>query len=95
MNQELLSSLEYIEREKGLSKEILLDALRQALLSACRKTYPGREDFDIQIDPETCDIRLFEKGEIINDANFGRIAAQTASRTSSSKWVLSGPIQPG
>jgi len=80
MNQELLSSLEYIEREKGLSKEILLDALRQALLSACRKTYPGREDFDVQIDPQTCDIRLFEKGEIIDDANFGRIAAQTAKQ---------------
>ncbi len=81
MNQELLSSLEYIEKEKGISKEVLLEALRQALLSACRKTYPGREDtFDVQIDSRTCDIKLMENGKRIEDADFGRIAAQTAKQ---------------
>ena len=80
MNQELLSSIEYIEKEKGIPKEVLLDALRQALLSACRKTHPGREDFEIQIDSKTCDIRLLEGGKAIHDADFGRIAAQTAKQ---------------
>lgn len=80
INQELLSSLEYIEKEKGISKEVLLDALRQALLSACKKTYPGREGFEIQIDPKTCAIRLFENGKLFQDSDFGRIAAQTAKQ---------------
>ena len=80
MNQELLSSLEYIEKEKGIPKEILGEALRQALLSACRKTYPNRDDFEIKIDPLTCDIRLLEGGKLIEDADFGRIAAQTAKQ---------------
>ena len=80
MSQELLSSLEYIEKEKGIQKEVLLEALRQALLSACRKTYPSREEFEIQIDPKTCDIRVLDQGKEIRDANFGRIAAQTAKQ---------------
>src|SRR5438552_3920687 len=80
MNQDLLSSLEYIEKEKGIPKEALMEALKQALLSACRKTYPNREDFEIQIDPATCRIRLLENGKPINDADFGRIAAQTAKQ---------------
>ena len=80
MNQELLSSLEYIEKEKGIKKEVLLDALRQALLSACRKTYPDREEFEIQIDPLSCDIKLLDRGKIIHDSDFGRIAAQTAKQ---------------
>lgn len=80
MSQELLSSLEYIEKEKGIQKDVLLEALRQALLSACRKTYPGREEFEIQIDPKTCSIRLLENGKEIDDAHFGRIAAQTAKQ---------------
>jgi transcription termination/antitermination protein NusA len=80
MNQELLSSLEYIEKEKGIKKEVLLEALRQALLSACRKTYPDRQDFDIQIDPQTFAIRLVEGGKPVHDTDFGRIAAQTAKQ---------------
>ncbi len=80
MNQDLLSSLEYIEKEKGIPKEALMEALKQALLSACRKTYPNREDFEIQIDPATYRIRLMENGKPVNDADFGRIAAQTAKQ---------------
>src|SRR3989338_6196481 len=80
MNQELLSSLEYIEKEKGIPKEILLEALRQALLSACRKTYPNQQDFEIQIDSRTCDIHLLKQGAPIVDSEFGRIAAQTAKQ---------------
>jgi transcription termination/antitermination protein NusA len=58
-----------------------LEALRQALVSACRKTYAGPgEDFDIQIDPKSCDIRLLKAGTEINDVEFGRIAAQTAKQ---------------
>ena len=80
MNKELISSLEYIEKEKGIPKGILLDALRQALLSACRKTYSDQEDFEIQIDPQSCDIQLVHHGQVIEDADFGRIAAQTAKQ---------------
>jgi N utilization substance protein A len=80
MNQELLSSLEYIEKEKGIPKEVLVEALRQALMSACRKTYPTRPEVEIQIDPLTLDIRLMDSGKIIQDSEFGRIAAQTAKQ---------------
>ena len=65
MNSELLTSLEYIEKEKGIPKEVLLDALRQALLSACRKTYPNRENFEIKIDIQSCSIHLLENGKEI------------------------------
>ncbi len=80
MNQELLTSLEYVEKEKGISKAMLLEALSQALLSACRKGYPDPERFSIEIDPKTCDIRLFENGKPFHDPKFGRIAAQTAKQ---------------
>lgn len=80
MTQELLATLEYIEKEKSIGKEILLEALKQALLSACRKTYSETEDFEIQINPETADIKVFRNGKEIHDADFGRIAAQTAKQ---------------
>lgn len=80
MNQDLLTSLEYIEKEKGVTKEVLLEALKQALVSACRKTYPNLHSVEIDIDPGTYKIRLLADGKEIQDAAFGRIAAQTAKQ---------------
>lgn len=80
MNQDLLASLEYIEKEKGIQKEVLLEALKQALVSACRKSYPDRQGLEINIDPQSYQIRLLENGKPVNDAGFGRIAAQTAKQ---------------
>ena len=76
-----MASLEYIEKEKGISKEVLLDALRHALLSACRKgSLEKAEAFDVQIDPKTFRITMLLNGQEINDPRFGRIAAQTAKQ---------------
>lgn len=81
MSQELLASLEYIEKEKGVSREVLFDAIRQALISACRKTFPEYgEDFDVQIDPQTMRIQMLRAGKVFSDPHFGRIAAQTAKQ---------------
>lgn len=80
MSEELLHMLSYIEKEKGIRKEVLLDALRAALLSACRKTFSNPEGVDVQINPGTGDIQVFENGKEIFNADFGRIAAQTAKQ---------------
>ncbi|MBI3999556.1 MAG: transcription termination/antitermination protein NusA [Candidatus Omnitrophica bacterium] len=80
MSQELLNTLEFIEKEKSIKKEVLLEALRAALLSACRKTFPNSEDVDVQINPRTGDIQLFDGGKEVYHADFGRIAAQTAKQ---------------
>ena len=80
MNTELLQSLDFIEKEKNVSREVLLEALRLALISACKKTFPEKENLDVQIDTESGDIRLLENGELIQNAEFGRIAAQTAKQ---------------
>lgn len=80
MNQELLATLEYIEKEKGIDKETLLETLRQALLSALHKTYSEKEEFAVEVNPQTADIRVLRNGKLLDDADFGRIAAQTAKQ---------------
>ncbi|MFZ5802941.1 MAG: transcription termination factor NusA [Candidatus Omnitrophota bacterium] len=80
MSQELLASLEAIEKEKGIQKSVLLEALRQALISACKKTNPDWENVEIEIDPLTFRISLLRDGKRVDDADFGRIAAQTAKQ---------------
>jgi N utilization substance protein A len=80
MNPEIMTSIEYIEKERGIPKEVLIEALKQALLSACRKTFGEEDIFDIRIDPATFRIQLLKNEKPIDDPDFGRIAAQTAKQ---------------
>lgn len=84
MNGELLSALERIEREKGISKEVLLEAIESALVSAARKAIGdpnlSKEDVSVTMDQNTGKIRVYTDGEEVDSEQFGRIAAQTAKQ---------------
>lgn len=59
MNQELVTALELVEKEKGISKEILVDAIESALASAFKKDQKGAHNIRVQLDPETGDFHIF------------------------------------
>ena len=81
MNEELLTVLEHIEREKGIEKEFLFKAIESALTSAAKKIV-GNKDADVAatIDRATGTIKILSDGKEINSDEFGRIAAQTAKQ---------------
>jgi len=80
MSQELLAIIEQIEREKGIKKEIMLEAVESALLSAAKRVIDLKPDeqFKVEIDRATGDIRAFRNNEAVTNIDFGRIAASTA-----------------
>jgi N utilization substance protein A len=57
MNAEFIAMLDYLERERGIKREILLEAVSNALLSASKKSVGAARDLRIDIDPKTGDIR--------------------------------------
>ena len=81
MNEELLTVLEHIEREKGIDKEFLFKAIESALTSAARKIMGNKEaEVSATIDRLTGGIKILSEGKEIKSAEFGRIAAQTAKQ---------------
>jgi len=81
MNEELLTVLEHIEREKGIDKEYLFKAIESALTSAAKKIMGNKEaDVLATIDRSTGTIKILSDGKEIKSAEFGRIAAQTAKQ---------------
>lgn len=78
MGSELLSVLDYIEREKGIDREIIVSAIESALLSAARKRYGEEADLNVSIDAKSGDISVMHDGVEVKSGEFGRIAAQTA-----------------
>lgn len=80
MNKEFLAVLEQLEREKGLEKEVLLEAVKHALAVAAKKIYKDvpEEDVRVEIDNTKGDIHVFIGKDEMVSKDFGRIAAQTA-----------------
>jgi len=80
MSQELLAIIEQIEREKGIKKEIMLEAVESAMVSAAKRVIDLKpeEEFKVQIDRATGEIRAFRNNEPVTNIDFGRIAASTA-----------------
>lgn len=67
MTKELCHVIEQISREKGISKETMVEALESALLSAMRKKYGGRTNINLTIDRKKCTIRVFESKQVVAD----------------------------
>lgn len=61
MNADFLAVLEFWEREKGISRDILVSAVQEALLSAAKKAVGPARELRVAIEPKTGDIRAFAK----------------------------------
>src|SRR5882757_4673377 len=61
MNADFLTVLEFWEREKGISRGILIAAVEEALLSAAKKAVGPARELRCVIDPKTGDIKAFAK----------------------------------
>ncbi len=60
INKDFFAALEQLEKENGIPKEVFLEALRNALISACKKQYSDNAgDVDVRINPEKFSIEFF------------------------------------
>nr|PZN05287.1 MAG: transcription termination/antitermination protein NusA [Bacillota bacterium] len=61
MNIEFIEALDQIEKEKGISKEILLEAIEAALVSAYKKNYGTAQNVKVNIDRATGEVKVFSQ----------------------------------
>ena len=54
-SRELLEALTILEKEKNISKETLLEAIENSLLTACKNHFGKADNIKVTIDPETCE----------------------------------------
>lgn len=83
MGKEFLSVLAQLEREKGIDRNILIEAVKQALAIATKKivkinSQEAEAEVRVEIDSEKGDIHVYVGDREIVSSEFGRIAAQTA-----------------
>jgi len=59
MNGEFLAVLDYYEKEKGIDRRILIEAVETALLTASKKSIGPARDLRVEFDPKTGNIRAY------------------------------------
>lgn len=65
MNNELLEALTILEEEKNISKDTLLEAIENSLLTACKNHFGKAENIKVNIDPETCEFHVFAEKTVV------------------------------
>lgn len=67
MNMEFIQALDEIEKEKGVSKEILIDAIESALISAYKRNFGSAQNVEVEINQDNGEVRVYAKKSIVED----------------------------
>ena len=69
-SKKFIQALDLLESEKGIKKEVVLDALKEALEKSYKKNYGGPESIiRVEINEITGKIRLYEIKHVVDDVN--------------------------
>ena len=66
-NKELMEALNQIEKEKDISKDILLEAIENSLLAACKNQYGKADNIKVAVDRETGAFSVYAEKEIVEE----------------------------
>ena len=65
---ELIEALEAIEKEKQISKDIILEAIENSLVAACKNQFESKADnIRVSINRDTGEIKVFADYEVVED----------------------------
>lgn len=67
MQYDLVGALEEIERERGIGKEMLLEAVEAALVSAYRRHYGTTENVVVRLDRDSGHFRVFVQKKVVEE----------------------------
>lgn len=65
MSSELLAVFEYLEREKGISRNRIIAAIEASLLTASKKAIQSHSNLSVSINPQNADIKVFAEVEVV------------------------------
>ena len=69
MSMETLSILEQLSRDKGIDKDILIDALKSAVEVAARKRYPAAKELQSEFNESTGEVEIYLEKAVVEDVD--------------------------
>jgi transcription termination/antitermination protein NusA len=78
MNSEFMEALATIEKDKGIDKEIILEAIEQALITGYKRNFNSAQNVRVEIDREVGTIRVFARKEVVEEVFDARLEISLA-----------------
>ncbi|MDI9494501.1 MAG: transcription termination factor NusA [Bacillota bacterium] len=66
MNKELILAMDDLEKERDISKDLLIEAIESALVSAYKKNYGTAQNVRVSIDRERGDVDVFMRKDVVD-----------------------------
>lgn len=67
MNKDLVAIFEYLEREKGIKRDIIVSAIEESLQIAARKSIQGLTNVSVSVNAKNGEIEVFTEKEIVEE----------------------------
>ena len=67
MNKELLEALNILEKENNISKDTLLEAIENSLLTACKNHFGKADNVKVTMNRDTCDFSVYAEKEVVEE----------------------------
>ncbi len=67
MNKEFIQAIEDLEKERHIPKDVLIEAIESALVSAYKKNYGTSQNVRVDINEETGDINVYMRMDIVDE----------------------------
>lgn len=94
MNKELLLALEMLEKEKNISKDVLLEAIENSLLTACKNHFGKADNVKVTINPNTCDFSVYAEKEVVEEVEDSMLQISLAeARMRDPRYVIGDIVQ--
>lgn len=66
MNKDLVAVFEYLEREKGIKRDVIIGAIEESLRAAARKSIKGLLNVSVSVNPKTGNIDVTAQKEVVD-----------------------------
>lgn len=67
MNAEFIEALDQIEKDKGISKDVLLEAIETSLVTACKNHYGSSHNIKVDINRELGDVSVYAEKTVVEE----------------------------
>ena len=67
MNKELLEAMEVLEKEKNISKDTLIEAIENSLLTASKNHFGKADNVKVTVNPNTCDFAVYAEKAVVEN----------------------------
>jgi N utilization substance protein A len=94
MSSELLDALTILEKEKGISKEIIIEAIEAALISAYKRNFNQAQNVRVDLNRETGTMKVFARKDVVDEVYDPRLEISISeARGINPNYVLNDVIE--